>query len=148
MPNIIHITPTFAVSGSLKPGDLAEAARMGFKSVINNRPDGEQWGQLEHETAAAEAEAAGLAYRFVPVTMHDIFGSGALEANAEAIDAMKGPVLAFCRSGTRSTILWAAVEVSRGADVDDVLKAAAAAGYDLEAVRDHLGEIAAGVNAR
>ena len=102
------LTPDFSVSPQLEPAAMAEAAAAGFKSVINNRPDFE--GGPDQPTSAsmeAAARAAGLEYRFLPV-------NGAYQspeeiaAFRELLDALPRPILAFCRSGARSTRLFSA----------------------------------------
>ncbi len=142
MPEIIAITPNYAVAGSLNERDFAEVAQRGFASVINNRPDGEQWLQLSSADAAQAADAAGLTYAFAPATGASLFTPAVVRAHAEALDAAKGPVLAFCKSGTRSFLLWAAVEVTRGTTVDKVLATLADAGLNGEMARDSLEEMA------
>ena len=86
--------------------DLAEAARMGFAMVVNNRPDGEAEDQPEGSLIARAAAEAGLAYKAIPITPAG-FGEAQIAEMCGAIDAAGGPVLAYCRSGTRSTLLWA-----------------------------------------
>jgi uncharacterized protein (TIGR01244 family) len=89
---------TFATIGQLMPEDLASVAAMGFQSVINNRPDGE--GGPDQPTSAQmaqAAQAAGLTYAYLPVVAGMI--------TAEWLGQQPGPVLAFCRSGARSTQL-------------------------------------------
>src|SRR4051812_29169110 len=99
------------VAGQILPGDLAAVAAAGGRTVVNNRPDGEEPGQpLGREIEAAAAAAAGLGYRHIPVAGG--FSPAQVEEMAEALEA--GPVLAFCKSGTRSTYLWALAQASRG----------------------------------
>jgi uncharacterized protein (TIGR01244 family) len=113
------------------PALAAEGVRM----IINNRPDGEAPGQPEGEEIARAAEAAGLAYRAIPVRQLE---PGAVEATAQALEEAEGPVLAYCASGTRSTFLWALARSARGADGDDLSDKALAAGYDLTPIRRFL----------
>lgn len=102
------LTPEFCVAPQLEPAAMAEAAAAGFRSVINNRPDFE--GGPDQPTSAAveaAAQAAGLEYRHLPV-------NGAYQSPEEIaafkllIDSLPKPILAFCRSGARSTRLFAA----------------------------------------
>jgi uncharacterized protein (TIGR01244 family) len=118
------------VAGQIGPGELAEAAAAGVRTVVNNRPDDEQPGQPSSIEIEAAAQAAGLGYRHIPVA--DGVSPGAVEAMAEALEA--GPMLAFCRSGTRSTYLWALARASRGAEADTLIARAAEAGYDLSPI--------------
>jgi uncharacterized protein (TIGR01244 family) len=131
------IDETISVAGQITPEDVATAARQGFTFVINNRPDGEEPDQPTAAEIEAAASAAGLGYRAIPIT-HAGFSEAQVSAMREALEAADGPVLAFCRSGTRSTFVWALAR-SRMGDAPDVLAAkAAAAGYDLSPVRGSL----------
>jgi uncharacterized protein (TIGR01244 family) len=96
---------TFATIGQLMPEDLASVAAMGFQSVINNRPDGE--GGPDQPTSAQmaqAAQAAGLTYAFLPLGAVIITADQA-RSFAQWLGQQPGPVLAFCRSGARSTQL-------------------------------------------
>lgn len=124
-------------------GDLAEADALGVALVINNRPEGESDDQASGETIEAAARAAGMDYVAIPVT-HAGFSEWQVKAMAEALAGAKGPVLAYCRSGTRSTLLWALAEASRGADPEALAAQAAAAGYDISPVRALVDMLAAG----
>jgi uncharacterized protein (TIGR01244 family) len=128
---------TISVAGQITPDDVAEAARQGFTFVINNRPDDEQPGQPSGAQIAAAAEAAGLGYRAIPIT-HAGFSEDQVAAMQEALSAAPGPVLAFCRSGTRSTLVWALARSRMGDEADTLSAKAAAAGYDLSPVRAYL----------
>ncbi len=131
----------FYVAAQLQPDDFAEAKALGIKTVINNRPDGEATDQLPDALARAEAELAGLAYRFVPVVSGGIFPDHVAQF-AEAVDASEGPILAYCRSGTRSTNLWA-LQAARHLAPDEIIEAAAGAGYDVSGLRPMLDQISA-----
>jgi len=124
-------------------GDLEKAAALGVKLVINNRPEGESDDQPPGETLEAAARAAGMDYVAIPVT-HAGFSEWQVKAMAEALAGAKGPVLAYCRSGTRSTLLWALAEASRGAEPEALAAQAAAAGYDISPVRALVDMLAAG----
>jgi sulfide:quinone oxidoreductase len=103
---IAKLTPFLAVSPQIAEADLGALAAQGFRAVINNRPDGEAEDQPESAALAAAAGRVGLEYRHVPVVSGKITDDD-VAAFARALDAVKGPVLAFCRTGTRSTTLWA-----------------------------------------
>ena len=131
-----QLADDLSVTEQLAPTDLAELAARGFRSVINNRPDGEAAEQPASATLAAAAQAAGLAYRYIPVVpgqLHD----AQVEAFAAALNQLPGPTLAFCRTGTRSSSLWA-IHTARTVPVEAVLQTVAAAGYDLSALRPRL----------
>ena len=124
------------VSGQIAPEDVAQAAALGVTMIVNNRPDGEEPGQPMAAEIAAAAEAAGIGYRHIPVAGG--FAPDQVAAMAEALGAAEGKVLAFCKSGTRSTFLWALAEKQRGADGAAIIERAASAGYDLSPLRLHL----------
>ncbi len=125
---IKRLTDTLCVSDQIQPGDVKAIAREGFAAVINNRPDNEMPSQPAGEDIHQAADAAGLSYTAIPVA--GAFPDPAIEAFASALEAVDGPVLAFCRSGMRSTCLWA-LSSARTIPIDQILKTAAEAGYDL-----------------
>ena len=124
------------VAGQIAPEDMAAIAALGITTVVNNRPDGEEPGQPASAKIEAAARAAGLDYHHIPVAGG--FSREQVEAMAEALDH-DGRTLAFCRSGTRSTFLWALAEASRGQSGVKLIEQAAAAGYDLTPIRPYLG---------
>lgn len=126
-----RLSDTVAVAPQLGPEDVAEAAQAGVALIVNNRPDGEAPDQPPGAEIEAAARAAGVGYVAIPFTGKP--GQAQVEAMAAALDGAGGPVLAFCKTGTRSAAAWAHVQVGRGATVDEVLRAAAEAGYDLKA---------------
>lgn len=121
---------------------VAEAAALGVGLIINNRPEDESEDQTPGAAIAEAAAAAGIDYVAIPVT-HAGFSQGQVTAMAEALAGAKGPVLAYCRSGTRSTLLWALAEASRGVSPAELSEAANAAGYDLTPVRAIMDMLAA-----
>ena len=132
MSDFRRVTGQVSVSPQIDLADIDEAARQGFRLVINNRPDGEAPGQPTSGEVEAAAHRAGLAYAHIPVR------GGPTPAQAEAMRELiaqaGGPTLAFCRSGTRSIVTWALGQVMAGAPRDELVAAGAAAGYDLDAV--------------
>ena len=128
----VNLTPNVSVAGQISPDDLAEAAAQGFVAVVNNRPDGEAADQPSSDTMRAAAIAAGLRYDAIPIDLSG-FSMPQVEAMAAVLDAAgaEGRVLAWCRSGTRSTNLWALAEASRGGDPDTIVAAAASGRYDV-----------------
>lgn len=125
---------SISVAGQIAPEDIAEAARQGFTFVINNRPDGEAPDQPTSAQMKAAADAAGLGYAAIPIT-HTGFSQEQVTAMGEALGQANGPVLAFCRSGTRSTFVWALARAQAGDDADELATKAAEAGYDLSPIR-------------
>ena len=140
MEKIVYITPEFAVAGQLDANDFSEIARLGFGTVINNRPDGEEDGQLHSDAAASLAWRSGLAYHYIPSGKLDLFSDPVVDA-AEAVIAgsASGKVLAYCKSGTRSAIIWGAVS-ARGLAVDEVLSLLTNAGFDFDFLSDEFEE--------
>ncbi len=124
---------SISVAGQIAPGDIAEAAALGFTAIINNRPDDEQPGQPSGAEMAAAAEAAGLRYTAIPIT-HAGFRQDQVTAMAAALAQADGPVLAFCRSGTRSTFIWALARLEGGDDPAALQAKAEAAGYDISPI--------------
>ena len=125
---------TISVFGQIEPEDVAAARDQGFTTIINNRPDDEQPGQPAGSAIEAAAKAAGLDYVAIPVD-HSGFSEWQVAAMAEALGKADGPVLAFCRSGTRSTFLWALARHRLGDEGEGLIAKAAGAGYDLSAIR-------------
>ncbi len=113
---------------------VAEAKDLGVAQIINNRPEGESEDQISGADIEAAARAAGLDYVAIPIT-HSGFSEPQVNAMAEALAGAKGKVLAYCRSGTRSTLLWALAESAQGGDPDALTNMAAKAGYDVSPVR-------------
>ena len=133
MTDIRQVTPDFAVAPQLAPSDMAEAAGRGFKLVINNRPDGEAPDQPSSAHMEAAVRAAGMDYVHIPVRGGPT--PEQVEQNREAIDGAGGPVLAFCRSGTRSIVTWSVGQALAGRqDRQSLIDQGAAAGYDLSGV--------------
>ncbi|MCX7514161.1 TIGR01244 family sulfur transferase [Frateuria sp. STR12] len=133
---IRKLTANISVSPQILPGELADLATAGFRSVINNRPDGEADDQPTSAEMADAALAHGLAYRHIPVVPGQ-YQPDMIDAMARAIDELPAPMLAFCRTGTRSTSLWA-LQAARAADADVVVRIAGDAGYDLAALAPRL----------
>ena len=138
---IRRVSDALSVSPQIAPEDIAALKAQGFALVINNRPDGEEAGQPAGAEIEAAATAAGLAYRAIPVAGG--FGQADVEAMAQALASVDGPVFAFCRSGTRSTLLWSLAKASAGIDPEDIAIAAANAGYDVTPVRSAMDQLAA-----
>lgn len=132
----VNLTPDFAVAPQLSVADLDAVKAAGFKAVINNRPDGESPDQPAEAEIARRARELGLAYRYVPVA-GGVFGPQQVAAFREALDESDGPVLAFCRSGSRSTFMWA-FAMSGDLPGEDIIATAARAGYDLSALRGRI----------
>ena len=108
-----EISEDYSVSGQIQPEDVAAIRAAGFKSVICNRPDDEQPGQPSAKSIGSAVEAAGLAFRYIPVISGQITAEN-VEDQAEALDELEGPVFAYCRSGARCTNLYGLIQQSKG----------------------------------
>lgn len=114
--------------------DLQEAASRGFTLVVNNRPEGESDDQTLGDVIEEAALAAGMNYLAIPIT-HAGFSEPQVLALEHALQLAEGPVLAYCRSGTRSTLLWSLARAKSGEAPVAIAEAAAAAGYDIAPIR-------------
>ena len=131
-----RIDENMLVAGQVRPDQLAEAKAQGVTMIVNNRPDDEEAGQPTNAEMEAAARAAGFDYRYIPVGSG--FSANQVEAMQAALEEADGPVLAFCRSGTRSTFLWALARAQQGEDCEELMQKAAGAGYDLTPIRTFL----------
>jgi uncharacterized protein (TIGR01244 family) len=132
----------FLAAPQIAVSDIADAKALGITIIINNRPDGEEPSAPQGAEIAAAARAAGLDYVAIPVT-HAGFSGPQVAAMAVALENATGPVLAYCRSGTRSTLLWALARTQMGEGKASLQAKAAGGGYDLSAI-DHLIDVVAG----
>lgn len=132
MSQFNKIDDNFAVAPQLPAEAMEAAAKEGFHAVICNRPDDEDAGQPTLDDMSKAATRAGLAFHAVPYDMRTL-DRGVIDAFEAAIASADGPVLAYCRSGTRSTIGWCVIQRRAGKSMDEVLSAARSAGYELSA---------------
>lgn len=142
MSDFRQVTPTFWASPQIGLEDVREAKARGFALIVNNRPEGESDDQVPGDLIAAEAAECGLAYRAIPIS-HAGFGEDQVRAMTSALDEAQGPVLAYCRSGTRSTLLWSLAQAAAGTDPDTIAARAAGAGYDVSSIRPLIDMLAA-----
>lgn len=132
MTDFRRVSDTLSVSPQITPEEVAQAKAMGFTTLINNRPDGEVPGQPTSAEIEAAATAAGLSYVHIPVRGGPT--PEQVEQNRAAVEASSGPVLAFCRTGTRSIVTWSIGQAKSGRDRAELVRAGADAGYDLSGV--------------
>jgi uncharacterized protein (TIGR01244 family) len=125
------VNDRLSVSPQLSIADVAKAKAMGFRTLINNRPDGEAPDQPTSAEIEAAAKAAGLNYLYIPVRG---ISPDVAEQACAAIESSEGPVLAFCRSGNRSISCYSLGKHMQGHDRDELVATAAGAGYDLSNV--------------
>ena len=138
-----QLTPRVFASPQITLAELDQAAAQGIGLVINNRPEGESDDQTPGPDIAAACAARGIGYVAIPVT-HAGFSQPQVAAMRDALASTESPVLAYCRSGTRSTLLWALAEASRGEEADELARLAGNAGYDLSPVRALMDMLAPG----
>jgi uncharacterized protein (TIGR01244 family) len=136
------LDPDTLVSEQIAPAAVEDAKTRGVALIINNRPEGEAEDQTPGEAIESAAQAAGIGYVSIPVT-HAGFSQAQVDAMIAALESAGGPVLAYCRSGTRSTLLWALARARMGDNPDELARKAAAAGYDVSPVRQVMDMFAA-----
>ena len=132
--DIRRITPTYAVAPQIAPEDLPGIAAAGFRTIVCNRPDSEVPVELSSAVMRVAAEAAGLDFVDNQVT-HQTMTPARIATQAEAMAS--GPVLAYCASGTRSSILWSLAQPAT-ISADEIIVAAGKAGYDLAPLRSRI----------
>lgn len=132
MADVRKVTERLSVSPQITPDEAREAIVGGVKLIINNRPDAEAHGQPLSDDIEVATRAAGADYLFNPVVGRPTPEQA--RRQADAVAAAGGHVLAFCRSGNRSIMAWALGEAQKGRDREELLRLAAAAGYDLRPV--------------
>jgi uncharacterized protein (TIGR01244 family) len=131
-----RINDRVSVAPQIRPEDIEAIKAAGFTTIVNNRPDGESPDQPRGATIKAAAEAAGLSYHAIPLGRQGV-SSQMVEETKQVLEGSAGPVLCYCRSGTRSTTLWA---LSQAGDMpaDEIIAAAGQAGYDVSHLAGHL----------
>lgn len=122
------------VSPQITADQVANAADMGITMIINNRPDGESADQTEGDAIKRAAMKAELDYIAIPIT-HAGFSAPQVDAMIKALEDNDGTILAYCRSGTRSTFLWSLAKAKMGETPAEIARLAGNAGYDTTPVR-------------
>lgn len=133
---IKRIDDRVSVAGQIGPDEMEAVGAAGFTTVVNNRPDGEAPDQPTGAEIGRAAEAAGLRYLEIPVGREGMTPQMIEQARAVEEES-EGPVLMFCRSGTRSTTLWALSQAGRR-EAGEIIALAAGAGYDISHLAGHL----------
>ncbi len=133
-----RLSDRLSVTPQIDPTDMQALAAAGFRSVISNRPDGEEPNQPDWATIERAAHDAGMEARHIPVTPGAITDEDAARFGA-ALDELPGPIVGFCRTGARSTSLWALSNADEH-PAEALIRAAADAGYDIAALRDRLAK--------
>lgn len=143
--NIKRLSDTVFVSPQISSRNLNALVTQGITTIVNNRPDSEVPRQPKHTTLKTKAQSLGIDYHFLPITPGEMCEQD-IATFAKILSTAPGPILAFCRTGTRSTNLWAHAQIraqiraQTGAmSADDIIQSAKTAGYDLSNIR-HLLE--------
>jgi len=131
--NLAALAPGIAAAGALDQHDIEALAQQGVRTIINNRPDGEDAGQVPAAEARRLAEAHGIAYHHIPVTAASLSRED-VDAFAAVLASAAQPIVVHCRSGTRSTLLWALARMRDGADPSALVAEAARHGIDIAAL--------------
>lgn len=147
MTRLVTLDARVAVAGQLQPADMAEIAAAGYVAVVNNRPDGEaMFGQPRTADLRTAAEAAGLVFLDLPFS-----GPRAtpdqVRAFADLLSSRPGKIVAFCKSGMRSALIWGAASIASGQPLEQVLATATGAGQNLDAVGDLMVSLATAARA-
>jgi uncharacterized protein (TIGR01244 family) len=132
-PALADLAPGVSAAGALGREDIEALAQRGVRTIVNNRPDGEDPGQLPAAEASRIAEGLGIAYHHIPVTAPSLSRAD-VDAFAAVLGSAEQPIVAHCRSGTRSALLWALATMREGADPSDLIAAAARHGIDIAAL--------------
>jgi len=138
-----NINDQISVSPQITVAQIAEAKALDVALIINNRPDGESTDQTPGADIEAAAQAAGIRYITIPVT-HSGFSAPQVDAMIDALENAGGKTLAYCRSGTRSTLLWSLAQAKQGTSPDEIARLAGNAGYDITPVRAMIDALASG----
>ncbi len=131
-----QLSPAFFVSRQITEADVAQAAAQGVRAIIDNRPDNEEPGQPSAADIAALAKRQGIAFEHIPVKPGAITDAD-VAAFIAALGCVDGPVLGYCKTGTRAATLWA-LSQAKIQTIDAILQATAGAGYDLNAIKPRL----------
>ena len=140
MTDIRKLSDEVLASAQLTLADLYTAKSVGVRLIVNNRPEGEAEDQVPGEAIEAAARAMGIDYLAIPISP-GTFTTAQVQAMIGALAGAEGTVLAYCRTGTRSTLLWALAQAAMGVPTEAIASAAAAAGYDISPIRPAMVEL-------
>jgi uncharacterized protein (TIGR01244 family) len=129
-PPLAELAPGISAAGNLTHADIDALATRGVRTIVNNRPDGEDPGQLAAAEARRIAEAHGIAYHHIPFTAATLTRAE-VDAFQQVLASAPQPLVVHCRSGTRSTLLWSLVKMREGANPMTLIGAAARHGIDI-----------------
>lgn len=134
--DIRQLTPRYAVSPQISVSDIPAIAAAGITTIICNRPDSEIAPDQYGEMIAKTAREAGIEFHILPIT-HQTLNAENIAKHHAFIDAANGPVLAYCATGNRCTILWALGNAGH-IPADEIINTATQSGYNLEQFRSYL----------
>jgi uncharacterized protein (TIGR01244 family) len=144
---LLPLDDRVAVAGQLQPGDMRDVAAAGYVAVVNNRPEGEaMFGQPRTADLRKAAEAAGLVFLDLPFSGPRVTPEQ-VRAFVDLLADRPGRVVAFCKSGMRSALLWGAASIAAGQSIEDVLATAMRAGQNLDPVGDTMVALARAARA-
>ena len=133
----IKVSKNYHVAPQIEIEDIKKLADAGFTKIICNRPNEEIPVELHSDYMAIAAKAAGISFDVLPLT-HQAMTPENIAKQAELIDTASGPVLAYCASGTRCTVIWALGQSGK-MSANDIIQTALQAGYNIEGLRHVLG---------
>ncbi|MBD2843395.1 TIGR01244 family sulfur transferase [Erythrobacter rubeus] len=142
MSEFRQLTDSVLASPQISVEDVGAAKDAGVTLIVNNRPDGEEPSAPQSDEIEAAARAAGIDYAAIPIG-HAGFSEPQIDQMIDALSNGDGKVLAYCRSGTRSTLLWALAQAKSGGEPDEIAETAMAAGYDVTPIRPMIDMLAA-----
>ena len=133
MPPLMELAPGVTAAGALTRDNIEALAAAGTKVIVNNRPDGEDPGQLTADEAQELCAARGVAYHHIPFVAATLTAAD-IDAFEAVLKSAAGPLVAHCRSGTRSTMIWALTRMREGADPAALVALGARNGVDIAAL--------------
>jgi uncharacterized protein (TIGR01244 family) len=133
LPHLMQLAPGVTATGALTRDNIEALAAAGTKIIVNNRPDGEDPGQLPADEARQLCAAHGIAYHHIPFVAATLSAAD-IDAFAAVLKGAAGPVVAHCRSGTRSTMIWALTRMREGADPVALVALGQRNGVDITAL--------------
>ncbi len=134
---ILNLTEMYSVSPQVRTKDMKVLAEVGFTAVINNRPDGEMWGQPKGPDIEAAAKEAGMAYFNIPISLRGL-DPAQIEETKNVQAQTKGKILAFCNTGTRAANVWGLSQAG-ALSAEQIIAAGMRAGFNLNGLRPYLG---------
>lgn len=131
------LTEDLTVTGQIDPAEIPLLGAQGIRSIVCNRPDGEVPGQPSFSAVEQAAAASGIKALYLPVVSNAI-GEDDVASFGKALEELPKPIVAYCRSGTRSAVLWSLTEAAGRRPIQDIISKAAQAGYDLSGLAPRL----------